>query len=153
MAMRAESLRAAGGLQPLRDQLLMDSVLARRVVAAGGRVRLHAFAAPVEKRHARWNEWWSQVMRWQTSMWHALPRLQYSAFLWLRCGGIAASALVFLAPPASRSLAWAALACYALAHRIGPLNALHTTPSPRHCGFSPRSVCQRACSVAAMRDT
>ena len=115
MAMRAESLRAAGGLQPLRDQLLMDTVLARRVAAGGGRVRMHEYAAPVARQRVRWSEWWSQVMRWQTAMWHGLPRAQYAAFLWLRSGGIAAIVLVALAPRGAHGLAWLALSCYMVA--------------------------------------
>jgi ceramide glucosyltransferase len=86
LAIDRDLLDEAGGLSALRDQLLMDTALARRVLQAGYRVWLHEEAAPVRSGDMSWRQVWQQAQRWQLAMWRVLPRAVYCGFAWIRSG-------------------------------------------------------------------
>lgn len=95
LAIRRSVLEATGGVRGLRDRLLMDTTLARRVARLGYRVHLHHHPVPVVRHRASWRECWQQPLRWQVSMRHALPARHYVGFLWLRTAAILCVAGLF----------------------------------------------------------
>lgn len=101
MAIDREILDRAGGLDALRNQLLMDSALARNVLDAGAAVRLHEEGAPVHIGRATWRQVRRQSRRWHLAMSRVLPRPVYLGFAWLRSGFLLGS-LAFAATGGDR---------------------------------------------------
>jgi ceramide glucosyltransferase len=86
LALDRNVLDRAGGLTPLRHQLLMDSALARRVLSTSGDVWLHEEGAPVRVGHATWAQVRQQSRRWHLAMSRVLSPPIYLGFAWVRSG-------------------------------------------------------------------
>lgn len=104
MALRRDTVEELGDLTWLKQQLLMDSALARRVCAAGYEVQLHDQPAPVVQTRTTLRAWWRQIYRWQASMLRVLPAPVYALFCWARGSLALALCLVLLSTFSAPSL-------------------------------------------------
>ncbi len=89
---KRESLLAAGGLTPIRGEIIDDCALARLIKSAGGRLWIGLSDASVSLREATHiGPLWAMVRR------TAYTQLKYSPAL--LAGAVAGLTLIFLAPP------------------------------------------------------
>jgi ceramide glucosyltransferase len=64
MALRAETLRHIGGLEPIADYLADDYELGRRVAAAGGRIGFAPVVVDTGLGGNSWRDVWRHQLRW-----------------------------------------------------------------------------------------
>ncbi|MBW2735241.1 MAG: glycosyltransferase [Deltaproteobacteria bacterium] len=84
MAMRRDTLEVLGGLDSLRQQLLMDVSLARRVRDVGYRVHLCEEPVVVYQRHSSTRAALQKADRWHVGMRRMLSAPLYGLYLLLR---------------------------------------------------------------------
>ncbi len=84
LAIRRAVLEELGGLEKIDRHLLMDTLLARAVVAHGYLVHLFPRPAPVVRHRATLREWWQQTYRWQVGMRRVLSLPTFLGFCWTR---------------------------------------------------------------------
>jgi cellulose synthase/poly-beta-1,6-N-acetylglucosamine synthase-like glycosyltransferase len=121
MAVNRSALEASGGLVPLRRQLLMDTALARNILKAGFKVRLHDEGAPVLAGHMTLAEACGQSRRWHMAMWRVLPRIHYIGYAWLRGGillGLVGWFLMGMAPILAAALVFTLASRFLTAWRL-----------------------------------
>jgi len=111
LAIRRATLERCGGWEPLRGRMLMDTLLARRVRAAGFRVALWPRAVEIASTGVRLRELLEQSQRWHAALARGLGPVAYGGFAWLRSGALLAAGLALAAPtPEVRVLGAVALA-------------------------------------------
>ena len=101
MAVRAEVFAEAGGLDGLTRRLLVDTAIARRVVALGRLVAFHAEPIPIHRAHLSLAAARTQAHRWHVAMRFGLPAPAWLGLGLLRAGPPLACAAFLLVPPAT----------------------------------------------------
>ena len=104
MAIRAEVLAEARGLEGVTRRLLVDTAIARRVVALGRRVALHAEPIPIQRAHLSLAAARAQAHRWHVAMRFGLPAPAWLGLGVLRAGPPLACAAFLLVPAATAAV-------------------------------------------------
>ena len=84
LAMRRSMLTRIGNLEDLKQQILNDTIIARRVSNEGKRIFLSHHPAYIPTSSLSMSEWWAQAVRWHIAMRMVLPKTEYFLYGLLR---------------------------------------------------------------------
>ena len=98
MAVKRSILEKSGGLIPLRNRVLNDTAIARRILALDKRIMLASFPAHIHMGESTLIQWWNQTHRWHVGMKSFMSWPEYCAFGATRSGLFCAIISVTLFP-------------------------------------------------------
>lgn len=80
LALRREVIDEIGGLTDLRNTILNDTAIARKVASLNKRIILTDRPACIHSQHSTVADWWRQVSRWHIAMRSYLPLHEYIVY-------------------------------------------------------------------------
>jgi ceramide glucosyltransferase len=98
MALRRDVVEQVGGLADLRNTVLNDTALARKVTAIGKQILLADRPALVYSGKSTLTDWWYQSCRWHVAMKSYLRFFEYVAYALSRIGLLTAALYVVFSP-------------------------------------------------------
>lgn len=96
LALKKESLEEIGGLKDLRNTILNDTGLARKVTASGKKIAFSLSPARIYSHKSTIREWWRQATRWHVAMYSYMNLFEYFLYAITRLGLFFSMLYIFL---------------------------------------------------------
>jgi len=124
LSIRREVVDRIGGLADLRNTVLNDTAIARKIGKLGQRIVLADVPARVYSARSTVSEWWQQVSRWHIAMNSYMRPLEYARYGLTRLAMLAAVLYFVMAPLTTLSVCVLALPIAARTVSLALINLL-----------------------------